>query len=230
MDNVENEKNGSEKKSEKLSNLIEIVSALIIGISTILGAFSAYQSSLYDGMSNEDYNKAVATINAANSEYVYNNQIIMEDVMYWIQLNEYKALSENPNDSMSLRYKALAEQMEEEVPFELIQAIEWADEENAKNPYKERVVFYNYDNYIDNLNRYANKLMSKGNDIFTEGQNYNNLGDKQTLVTVVFAIVLFLGSMASIVKRNLIKVIFFTSTVLLFLYSTFQMFQVPFVF
>jgi len=230
MDMVENEKTGLEQKFGKYSDLIEIIAALIIGISTIFGAFSAYESSLYDGMSNENYNKAVATINAANSEFVYNNQIISEDVMYWMQLNEYKALSQNPSDPMSLRYKALAEQMEEVVPFELIQAIDWADKENEKNPYKERVVFYNYQNYIDNLNRYANKLMTKGNDIFTEGQNYNNLGDKQTLVTVIFAIVLFLGSMTTIVKRNLIKVIFFISMVTMFLYSTFQMFQVPFIF
>lgn len=227
---VENGKVSMEKKLEKYSDLIEIISALIIGLSTIFGAFSAYESSLYDGMCNEKYNKAVATINAASSEYVYNNQIVMEDVIYWLQLNEYKALSQNADDPMSLRYKALAEQMEEVVPFELIQAIDWADKENDKNPYRERVVFYNYQNYIDNLNRYANKLMKKGNETFAEGQNYDNLGDKQTLVTVIFAIVLFLGSMTSIVKRNLIKVIFFVSMIVMFLYSTYQMFQVPFVF
>lgn len=227
IENVNKEKKTLDEKFEKFANIVEIIAALIIGISTIFGAFCAYQSSLYDGTSNEKYNRAVALINESSSEFVYNNQIVMEDVMYWLHWSEYKTLAQDPNDPMSKRYEVLADQLETVIPFELIQAIDWAEKENEKNPYKEKVVFYNYKNYIDNLNTYANKLQKKGNDIFESGQMDNNMGDKQTLNTVVFAIVLFLGSMLATSKRNLIKVIFFASMVLMFIYSTYQMLQVP---
>jgi len=227
LDNLNETNERIDQKLDKYNGLIELIAVLIIGISTVLGAFSAYQSSLYDGNSITKYNEGVALLNEANATYVYNNQVVMEDVLYWLHLREYRTLAQASSGDLAEKYQQLAQELQMVVPYELIQAIDWADKENKEKPFKEQVTFYNYQNYMDNLNKYPDKLVKKGNAIVQEGQRDNQIGDQQTLVTVIFAIVLFLGSMVSTVKRNLVRMIFFISMNIMFFYALYRLLQVP---
>lgn len=216
--------------SDKHEYLLEIVAAILLGLATVFGAFSAYQSALYGGQCLTKYNQGVALINEANTEYLQANQEIMMDMIVWMEWTKNALMADqdrNPEDSP---YGLVAAVIDETLIYGgLAEAMEWADAENENLPEDEWLrTPFDSEAYTEALYADAGVIWEEGNNLLIEGQGDNSKGDHFTLVTVFFAIVLFLGGMASLVKRRNIKITFAVVAVLMFVYSVIQMFAVPF--
>lgn len=218
-------------KSEKWDSILSTISVIILGIGTLLGSFSAYQSALYSGESLTKYNQGVATISDANSVYLESNQVIMLDTMVWIEWTKQQAtaaLSKDP-DQVDLS-SLIAEQLEDSFfTIDLVEAIDWAEGQNEGKADGERMVSpFESEAYIKNAFKDGEELYSEGYSLLEEGQKTMALGDKLTLVTVYFAIVLFLAGIASSTRRPILRISILASSFLVKIFALTQMLQVPF--
>jgi hypothetical protein len=89
-------------------------------------------------------------------------------------------------------------------------------------------MFFESPDYIKTQERAYTKLLDEGNKQLKDGQLYNGYGDKFTLTTVLFTVTLFFAGMSTVLRRLPIKVSFLVISTGMLIYSTFQMFTVPF--
>ncbi len=75
----------SDDPSEKRSAILDVIAAIVLGITTGLAAFGAYQSSLYGGNQATAYTEATNTLGDANRELLRGVQERSFDTTVWIE-------------------------------------------------------------------------------------------------------------------------------------------------
>jgi len=68
-----------EDRKEKLTDVIELIVVVFLGITSVFGAFAAYQASLNNSAMAKEYNQGIATITDANSYYIEAGQTYASD-------------------------------------------------------------------------------------------------------------------------------------------------------
>ncbi len=178
-------------KSEKFLTLLELFTAIMLGIATALTAYASWQSSLYGGNQATNYTKGTAMIGEANSMYNEAAQYIAQDMQTWNTLSSLRI------DLAFAQYKGDADEAEraqykvdqilaDNVNDDFLAAIDWADaQEEYASPFDK-------DGYLDSYYAEANAKYDEGEALIEAGQKANGLGDQLGLATVIFAIVLFM--------------------------------------
>jgi len=211
-----------EEMEDKKSNMLDYGIAILLGIATILGALSAYYSELWGGNMQSKYNSAISTLNEANTLYLeslsdYNKADFddFQDDYFYVQWKEaYEKGDEDTayfKERMTPEYGDLLYAEDYDVAYEAYAAA-----------YDEKMSYF--DANMDS----SFVMMDSSKAMVGEGDKANEWGDTFTLATVFFTIVLFFGGMAAMTEKYKLKMVYVVFSLIMFAYSLYTMFSVPF--
>jgi len=212
-----------EEKAFKLDYL----GAAIIGIATILGAASAYYSALWGGNMSQKYTGAVTTLTEASTMYLEGlsdmNTQEFRDFQDGIMFSQFKNADDRNDVQNAEFYKGYLSE-----PFRKMIEEDGTDEEMEEvyKAYDEsnQIVIKDYESRIDS----AIVLWSESYGMISDGDEANSNGDKFTLSTVLFTVVLFFAGMTATVRRYKLKLIYMLFSVVTFLASIIFILTIPF--
>ena len=205
---------------------MEVVIAVMLGITAVLTAWAAWQSSLYGGNQASNYAQGTAQIADANSLYNEADQLLVQDMDIWNRITDLRIELEyataNNNEADMERYQWKLDQiMYDNVSDTFAQAIDWADAQtDYASPFDQEGYTESY--YVD-----ADATYDEGYGKLDEGDKNNHLGDILGLVTVIFAVVLFLLGIANSFKNSTTKFAVVAVSVAAFVVSVIIMVGIP---
>ncbi len=217
-----------EEKSQKFAGLLELILVIFLGITSVAGAFAAFQSALNSSAMSKEYNEGISEITDANSEYVTAGQVISNDMTLYQQLIKL---------SFDMDYAATPEEKEKAteqfnqfsskfLSQNLLDAISWAeDQETQTGNY---ISPFDYEPYLEEVYRVANEQYQSGRMRLETGHVYNTSGDKMGLIVIYYATVLFLLGVAMTMKRTSLKIGLAAFSFAIFVFASVQMFGIPF--
>lgn len=213
-------------KSEKFAFMLEMIIAIILGITAVLTAYASWQSSLYGGNQATNYTKGTAMIGEANSMYNEAAQYISQDMNTWniisgLRVDAAFAEYKGEADDMERAQYKIEQVMADNVNDEFAAAIDWAD---AQTDYASP---FDMEGYLDSYYIEANATYEEGEATIEEGQKANSLGDKLGLVTVIFAVVLFILGIVSTFKNPKTKMVVTGVSILAMVFGLIMMLSVP---
>lgn len=214
-------------QSEKFSKGFELLVAILLGISAVLTAWAAWQSSLYDGNQAQAYTEGNATLADGNERWNEASQTIAQDMATWNQISSlqvdkvYADYYGDTDASEAAQYKI--DMIMYSVSEELSAAIDWA---NAQEEY---ATPFEMEGFIDSYYADAQTVMDAGYAQIEEGNTANQLGDKQGLVTVVLAVVLFMLGIVGTFHNTRNKIVVVAVSLVGLVFGTVMMLSVPFV-
>jgi hypothetical protein len=213
--------------SEKFAKRFEMIIAILLGITAVLTAWAAWQGSLYDGNQAQAYTEGNAMLADGNERWNEASQTIAQDMDTWNQISNLqvdKAYAEYYGDTdtaEAAQYKI--DMIKYSVSGELTAAIEWA---NAQEEY---ATPFEMDGFIDSYYAEAQSVMDDGYATIEAGNEANQLGDKQGLVTVVLAVVLFMLGIVGTFNSMKTKIVITAFSVAALIFGVVIMAGVPFV-
>lgn len=216
------------EKHDKLVKRFELIVAILLGLTAVLTAYASWQSSLYDGNQAEKYTNGTKTIADANQLYNEASQYIAADMQTWNELSSLRvdlAFAQSKSDSDEaerLQYK-IDQIMYNNVSEGFAAAINWAD---AQTDY---VSPFEKEGYIDSYYADANAEYAKGDAFIAAGTQDNNYGDKLGLVTVIFAIVLFMLGIVATFNNTATKILVSIVSIAALVFGVISMLGVPYV-
>ena len=178
----------------------ELVIALLLGIASIITAWSSYQASLYDGEMAAANTRAGVLAAEAESLYLEGNQQYLSDGQLFDRLTEL-GVQEGSADPAAA---AVATETIEILSFQSMTedfgaAMEWANAENEADP-----EFFTHpqasEEYQLALFGGYQEVKDEADAAMTVSGAYNDLGDRLTLATVLLAISLFLFGIAALIR------------------------------
>jgi hypothetical protein len=178
-----------ESPAEPTRDRNQVIAAILLGLAATLTAFSAYLGSLEDGESLQGYTASTRTLSDANTFYAEANQVFALDQQLFLA---HLTADLEGND-------LLANYLIESVMRpELAAAVEWFyDTDEARTPF-------------DDIEGNPWELAQQADAIhleqlaaaqFEEGAAANEAGDRFQLATVLFALTLFFGGVATLFGR-----------------------------
>lgn len=214
--------------NEKFTHILELIIIVFLGITSVFGAFSAYQSALNSSAMSKDYNEGIATITDANSMYVEAGQTISNDMTLYQNM---VSLSLDVDYAKTSLEREKAEEKLDNFTSKfltdtLLKSIDWAEkEENSTGDY---VSPFDDEDYHTEVYKEAEDTYSEGRNKLDSGNIFNTNGDKMGLIVIYFATVMFLLGVCSSLKRNQLKLGLSIFSLGIFIFAVVQMFQVPF--
>ena len=209
----------------KLSVRLELFVAIFLGITAVLTAWASWQSSLYGGNQATKYTKGIAIVGEANSMYNEAAQYIAQDMDLWNRISDLYidlefAQSKSDEEAEKLQWK-IDQIMVDNVSEELMEAIEWADaQEEYASPFDK-------EGFLDSYYEEANEKYIEGQETIEAGQKDNSLGDRLGLVTVIYAVVLFMLGIAASFDEMRTRIVVIAIAAIGFIYATITMLGVP---
>jgi len=201
----------------------EIIVTVLLGLTTILGAFAAYCAALWGGEMQSNYTKSVAVTNHANTVYLealnelsaFEMDDLRDDIIY----SEWKENLEK-GDTEDARYffTKLSEGLQKDL-----------EQDPADVSAYEREQLANMDS-IQTRFKESDELFNESEELMQKGNSANKYGDDFTLATVLFTIVLFFLGLASIKTKESIKKVYIIFAVAVLVLSLIRMITVPFPF
>ncbi len=183
-----------EAPEERSSRRLELFAAIILGIAAILTAISAYKAALSDGNALQGYTESTRTLNDSGTFYAQSNQAVSNDQALFVQ---YAVAARNGDDELTAYIKANL------MEPNLRKAVDWweSKEGAAKSPFVDESP-YTYEDGDE-----ARRLEKEADKQFKAGSKADNDGDKFELASVLLAITLFLGGIATLFKRRPTKIL-----------------------
>jgi hypothetical protein len=215
------------KQLDHRSYVLEIVIAVVLGLSTVGAAYAAYQASLYGGSALDAYSLVLVKTNDTNAAHLKADQALTMDMLSY---NQYKALTlaiaqaKNEKDQ-DTAYGIAQVFKDENLSGTFAKAVTWSDEKDLKE--KVYVSPLTYQPYLDELEEPSRKLAAERDRALSTARQLNDTGDQFTLMTVLFTIVLFFTGIAAVFKRDPVKITLLVVATLLLVVTAGRLFTLP---
>ena len=227
-DAAKTEVTGSEKPMKKsfwTENKVEIVTAILLGMTALLTAWATWIGSLHGGIQAINFTKSNNTASEAGTAYDYELQSFISDVMAWNKIVDYSfeaaiAEADGNQKKADLIREKLQIYTKQNASELLTEGIKWMKENDAESPFDMPGIT---DKYFEE----AKGMFDEAHDLLKEGQNDNARGDAYNLVTVLFSIVLFLLGVVGIFKRLPNRVAILSIAVVILAGATIYMLTIP---
>lgn len=177
------------------SNLFEIVIAILLGLAALATAWAAYRASLDDGDSIKSYNQSVSMTDQASQAYNEGTQALVQDQQVFLEY--VKAIQADDEELAAYVRETL-------MSDDLVKGLEWWEEQPGDEhatPFVDENPSYTIAAYEE-----AAKLDEEAKRLFAKGKEFDDRGDRYTLVTVILAATLFLLGIASVTRVWVVKV------------------------
>jgi hypothetical protein len=214
--------------SEKFSKRFELFIAILLGLTAVLTAYASWQGSLYDGNQAQFYTEGNAKLTDGNAQWNEASQLVAQDMDVWNQITSlqvdqmYAEYYKDADAAEAAQYK-LDQIMYNNVSDEFRVAIDWA---NAQEDYASP---FDMEGYLDSYYIEAEAVLEAGYAQIAEGNTANDWGDKQGLVTVIFAVVLFMLGIVSTFNNMRTKFVVTGVSIVALIYGVIMMAGIPFV-
>jgi len=195
----------SEARAERRGYVIELVTALVIGAATVGAAWATYQESLYSGQSLDRYNEAIAKLEDSNTKNLEALQGYSFDMITWMEWQNHTIAADKSTGPAAKVEKEIADTIFADFMEERMRdALAWAEEESQKQ--KKVVHPTDSDEYAMSLFGDTFQVREESDQAIEAARKASEVGDQYTLITVFFTIVLFFAGIATVFKRDPIKV------------------------
>jgi hypothetical protein len=215
---------------ERKSNIIEIIVVILLGITAVATAWSSWQEGLHGSQQDQKYTMANNLNAEANSMYNEGMQRMSQDLMIWNELSGLyidHTFAEEKGDMEELEkleYKIDQVMTDSVEPYpEFAAAIEWANtQEDYVSPFDDQA-------FVDTYFNTSSEKFDEAEVMLEAGNANNTNGDHQGLVSVIYAVVMFLLGITSTFKQLNAKYVLLGVSGVGFLIATIFMFTIPIV-
>ena len=221
-----------EKEKKNRSELLELIVVIMLGVTAVATAWSSWQGSLHGSQMAQKYTKSNNYASEGNSEYNAGIQSLTQDMMLYNEINglmidQHFAESRGDMDEAEKLEWKIDELFAGSVTEGMAQAFDWAMTETERRG--ESVSPFDMDGYVDSYFETANELLAESEEMLEEGNKNNTHGDNQGLVSVIYAVVLFLLGISSSFKGVREKYVLLVVSCIGFLAATIFMLTIPIV-
>lgn len=214
------------KKKKTKEELLEIVTAVFLGLTALTMAWATWIGALHGGNQATNYTTSNNISAEGNAMFNEASQNLMQDMMTWNDIKEARLdymFAEKKNDKDAMEK---AEWIEEELiadncSEEFEEAIKWADEQQGN------VSPFDKEGYVDSYYKDANEKLKEAEELLETGKKDNANGDAYGLVTVIYSIVLFLLGIVSIFKHIPNRMAILAVSIVGFVVATIYMLTIP---
>ena len=186
------------KKRERRDKVFETVRAVLLGVATLLVAWSTWIGSLHTGLQETHFTESNNLASSATVLYSDASELLVQDIMTWNSILDCYLDSleaQEKGDELAQQVaEAKFEILLEECSPEFKEAITWALEEE-KSPFEK-------EGYIESYYTEADDLLQQSQAMLEEGKSDNLRSDRNGLATVIFSLVLFLLGIAGTFKHS----------------------------
>lgn len=216
-------KNTADAKDPEKATKLEIIITILLGATTILGAFAAYCSALWGGEMQNSYTSSVTVTNHANTVYLealndltaFEMNDMKDDIIY----TQWKDNTEKGDvEDAHYFFSKLSEGLQKDLSDNPKDVSEY-DKEQAAN--------------LDSINARLNEsvhMSDSAKTLMTKGNSANKYGDDFTLCTVLFTIVLFFLGLASLKTHSTMQKTYVMIAGVILVLSLIRMVTIPFPF
>ena len=195
---IKTEETTKAKKKPLLSeNTIEIIVAILLGLTALLTAWATWIGSLHGGNQATNYTKSNNIAAEGNSEYNSGLQEYLSDLMTWNTVVDYTFDEEiakmNGRDEEAALIDGKINNYIEQNGSDILKEAAGLMTEDTKSPFE---VEGTVEKYFEN----ANNLLAESQELLEQGQRDNANGDAYNLVNVIYSVVLFLLGIVGIFK------------------------------
>ncbi len=200
---------------------MEIFITVLLGITTVLGAFAAYCSALWGGEMQTSYTQSVTVTNHGNTIYLEAlsdlNSFEVNDMKDDIIYSQWKDNTEKGDvEDAAYFFTKLSPGLQKDLLDDPKDVSEYEKEQAASlDSINARM------DESDHMNDSAKVLLQKGN-------GANKYGDDFTLCTVLFTIVLFFSGLASLKTHSAMQKTYVILAVIILVLSLVRMLTIPF--
>ena len=211
------------KKEARKERVLETVTAILLGITTLLSAWAAWVGSLHTGHELIHFTESNHAVSSATALYTDATQLVVQDSAIWSSIQNYyldaeAALAEGDEQKRKVAM-AKIEALEEKCSPELKEAIAWALL-TGKSPFE-------MEGYANSYYEDAANLLKESQDILETGKQDNLNHERFGLVAVIYALVLFLLGIAGTFKRSPNRMIIMGTAVVLLVLGFVFMVSIP---
>jgi len=208
-----------------LTNNLELIIAILLGLVSIATAYASFQAALYGGQSDDANNLAIAQSTEAESLYLEGNQQFMQDTQIFNDLSVLQSAVDQGDPLAQEQYDQLYFQG---VSEDFGAAIERAAAQTAADP----DFFYSPLDDEEYQSVLFTPYAEKGEEAAATKVKADDLGaqgDWLTLYTVLMAISLFLLGVAALVKERRTQLVLVGTGFVLSAVAIVAMLAIPFV-
>ena len=216
------------EQKTKRAKVFELLIVIVLGVTAIATAWASWQASLHSGKQDVSFIMATRLTAEANSMYNEAVNYMNQDMNIWNQIVSlridlaFASNSSNADEVEKIEYK-LNQIMADNVGDEFARAIDWADAQTEyASPFDRQEFIDSY--FID-----AQAVFAEADRAMEAGNVSSGHADQQGLVTVLFAVVLFLLGIAATLKAETGKMILFVVSLVGFAAATVIMLSIPIV-
>lgn len=220
----------AEKKTFFTEAKIEVIVAVMLGITAVFTAWATWIASLHGGNQATSYAESNNYSALGNSSWNEASQNLMQDMIFWnnyyeMVINRDFAV-EDGDDAAVEKYEYMMDVLlQNNCSDELAAAIDWAMEEEEATGYV--VSPFEMEGFVDSYYVEAQEYLAMSDEALESGQQSNKWGDKLNLVTVIYAVVLFLLGIVGIFKKIPNRVVIIAISAVGFLVATIYMCTIP---
>jgi len=220
---AEDTKPSAVKHEPEKATKLEIIITVLLGLTTILGAFAAYCSALWGGEMQSSYTQSVTVTNHGNTIYLEAlsdlNSFEVNDMKDDIIYSQWKENTEKGDtEDAAYFFTKLSPGLQKDLSEDPKDVSEYDKEQSA---YLDSIMARMDE--ADHHNDSAKVLLTKGN-------GANKFGDDFTLCTVLFTVVLFFLGLASLKTHSTMQKTYVMLGVAIFVLSLIRMVTIPFPF
>ena len=213
------------KKKQLFSeSTIEMLVAILLGITALLTAWASWIGSLHGGNQATNYTKSNNLASEGNAEYNAAFQDYLSDMMTWNTLMEYsfeQEIAEAEGDS--IKASMIEEKINSYVDLNgsqiLIDAVGQMTDD-LRSPFE-------VEGTVDRYYETANALLEESQELLEQGQRDNANGDAYNLVNVIYSVVLFMLGIVGIFKKLPCRTVVLFIAAAGLIVATIYMFTIP---
>lgn len=186
---------GSSEKEKRQRNIMDLSSAVVLGVAALATAYASYQAELWDGEQAALYTQANALRVEASKVSLQAGQLEGADLMsFGAYLSAFSANKEKLTDFYVQRFRPEFRRV-----FDI-----WMESRPLLNPDAAPTPFA-LPEYELTERRAAEELERQAHERFAAGEDANSQGDKFVLATVILANALFFGGINQLPHSLMIR-------------------------
>lgn len=214
------------KKGGISEEKLEVIIAILLGVTAILTAWASWISSLHGGNQATNYTQSNNLSAMGNSMYNEASQNLMQDMLLWNTIYDYSFDAEIAELNGNMEEAELIEEkietlVSDNCTEEFATAIDWALSQ------EEQVSPFDMEGYVDSYYADAEATLAESEALLEQGKTDNANGDAYGLVTVIYSVVLFLLGIIGIFKKIPNRVLIAIIACVCLLIATIYMFTIP---
>ena len=211
------------KRAERREKMLEIVRAVLLAITTLLTAWATWIGSLHTGLQDTHFTESNNTMSSAIAMYTDATQMVVQDAEIWASIQNYsldeKAAIEAGDNAGAQAARAKIEALQGICSPALKAAIDWALQ-TGKTPFEK-------EGYAESYYKEAKDLVKEAQDTLSTGKQDNLNSDRYGLVSVIYALVLFLLGISGTFKHSPNRIGIMVTAVVLLVAGLALMFSIP---